>query len=60
MQLDELRGLIDRHARADTTTPIEGVLIARHDVSELESSMTSSVMAQIAQDMKRLTLGNSI
>ncbi|WP_137150912.1 AraC family transcriptional regulator [Devosia sp. FKR38] len=60
MPLDELRSLIDRHARADMSTPIDGVLIARHDVSELESSMTSSVMALIAQGMKRLALGDCV
>ena len=48
MALDELRDLIDRHARPDMSTPIEGVLIARHDVSALESSMSGSVMALIA------------
>ena len=60
MPLDELRSLINRHAQTDMTTPIDGVLIARHDVSELEVSMTSSVMALIAQGMKRLALGDSI
>lgn len=60
MALDELRDLIERHARADMTTPIEGVLIARHDVSMLEASMSGSVMALIAQGMKRLALGDRI
>mgnify|MGYP001354235678 FL=1 len=60
MSLDELRNLIDRHARADMTTPIEGVLMARHDVSELETSMSGSVMALIVQGMKRLALGDRI
>jgi AraC-like DNA-binding protein len=60
MQLEELRDLIDRHARADMTTPIEGVLLARHEVSELEHSMSRSIMALIAQGTKRLALGDSI
>ena len=60
MALDELRDLIDRHARPDMSTPIEGVLIARHDVSALESSMSGSVMALIAQGRKRLALGDRV
>lgn len=60
MPLNELRHLIDRHARADMMTPIEGVLIARHEVSALESSMSGSVMALIAQGMKRLALGERV
>lgn len=60
MLLEELSTLIDRHARADMTTPIDGVLIARHHVSELESSMSGSVMALIAQGKKRLALGDSL
>jgi AraC-like DNA-binding protein len=60
MALAELRLLIDRHARPDMTTPIEGVLIARHDVSALESSMSGSVMALVAQGRKRLALGDQV
>ena len=60
MALAELRDLIDRHARADMTTPIEGVLIARHDISVLEPSMSGSVMALIAQGTKRLALGERV
>lgn len=60
MALAELRDLIDRHARADMTTPIEGVLIARHDISVLEPSMSGSVMALIAQGTKRLALGEQV
>ena len=48
MPLDELRDLIDRHARQDMLTPIQGVLLGRHDVSDLETSMSGSVMALIA------------
>lgn len=60
MALDELRDLIDRHARPDMTTPIEGVLVARHDESMLEPSMSGSVMALIAQGRKRLALGDRV
>lgn len=60
MPLDEPRELMDRHARTDMTTPIEGVLIARHDVSVFEPSMSGSVMALIAQGKKRLALGDLV
>ncbi len=60
MALDELRDLIDRHARPEMTTPIEGVLVARHDESMLEPSMSGSVMALIAQGRKRLALGDRV
>ncbi len=60
MALEELCDLIDRHARPDLTTPIEGVLISRHDVSAYEASMTGSVMALIGQGYKRLALGDRV
>jgi AraC-like DNA-binding protein len=60
MPLEELRILIGRHASADMTTPIEGVLIARQDVSVLEPSMSGSVMALIVQGVKRLALNDRV
>lgn len=60
MDLEELKFLIVRHARADMTTPIEGVLIARKDHSEFAPSMSGSVMALIAQGAKRMALGDRI
>lgn len=60
MALEELRDLIDRHARPDMSTPIEGVLIARHDASVFEASMSGTVMALIAQGSKRLALGDRV
>jgi AraC-like DNA-binding protein len=60
MALDELRDLISRHARPDMTTPIEGVLVARHEVSVLEPGMSGSVMALVAQGTKRLALGDRV
>ncbi|MBP0441062.1 AraC family transcriptional regulator [Tianweitania sediminis] len=53
----ELRDLIDRHARADMSTSISGVLLARHDVSAHEQTMSGTVMALVAQGAKRLALG---
>lgn len=60
MPLEELRILIGRHASAGMTTPIEGVLIARQDVSVLEPSMSGSVMALIVQGVKRLALNDRV
>ena len=60
MAIDEIRDLIRRHARPDMTTPIDGIMVASHAVSLLEPSMTGSVMALIAQGMKRLALGNRV
>lgn len=58
--LDELRALISRHLRPDMSTPIPGVMIAQHDVSVLEPSMSGMVMALIAQGTKRLALGDRV
>lgn len=58
--LGEIRSLIERHARPDMTTPIEGVLVARKDQSEFAASMSGSVMALIAQGAKRIALGDRI
>jgi len=59
MLLDELRSLIERHARADTTTPIEGLRVSKVERDgPPELSMTGSVFALIAQGAKRLVLGD--
>lgn len=60
MLLDALRSLIARHARPDMSTPVDGVLLARHDVSVLEPSMSGAVMALIAQGAKRIALGDRV
>lgn len=60
MQLDELRALIARHARPDMTTPVSGVLLARHEESNHPPSMSGSLMALIAQGGKRICLGDRI
>jgi AraC-like DNA-binding protein len=60
MLLEELRSLISRHARADLSTPIEGVLVGSHAHSGFEHSMSGSVMALIAQGRKRIALGERI
>ncbi|MBB5786743.1 AraC family transcriptional regulator [Jiangella mangrovi] len=60
-RLDELRRLIERHARPDTTTAIEDVLVSRVDRSDPPSaSMSGTVLALIAQGEKRLALGERV
>jgi AraC-like DNA-binding protein len=59
MSLDELRALLDRHARPDLTTAIDGVRICKVDhAAAPESSMSGTVLAVIAQGGKRLALGD--
>lgn len=61
MYLDELRALLDRHARPDWTTAIDGVLISKVDRSDPPSqSMSGTVLAVIAQGAKRLALGERV
>ncbi|GGK21087.1 AraC family transcriptional regulator [Streptomyces camponoticapitis] len=59
MSLDELRALMDRHARPDLTTAIDGVRICKVDhAAGPESSMSGTVLAVIAQGGKRLASGD--
>jgi AraC-like DNA-binding protein len=60
MQIDELRSLISRHARPDGSTPVDGVMIARHDASVQEFATSGTVMALIAQGEKRIALGERV
>ncbi|MYZ35512.1 MULTISPECIES: AraC family transcriptional regulator [unclassified Streptomyces] len=61
MPLDELRTLLNRHARTDGITAIEGVLIGRAEKSDSPSaSMTGTLMTLIAQGAKRLALGDHV
>jgi AraC-like DNA-binding protein len=61
MYLDELRTLLDRHARPDGTTAIDGVLISKVEQPDAPSaSMTGTVLALIAQGAKRLALGDRV
>lgn len=55
---DELRELINRHARPDQATSIPRVLLSSATgPSEPEASSTGTVMALIAQGTKRLSIG---
>ncbi len=61
MPLDELRTLLDRHARPDWTTAVDGVLISKVDRAEPPAPATSgTVLAVIAQGGKRLALGERV
>ncbi len=61
MDLHELRCLIARHARADHTTAIEGVLLSKIDQPDPPSAtMSGTVFALIAQGAKRLALGDRV
>ncbi|MEV6842994.1 AraC family transcriptional regulator [Actinoplanes sp. NPDC051411] len=61
MPADELRELLQRHARPDLTTAIDGVRVcaADHTVSP-GSSMSGTVLAVVAQGRKRLAVGDHI
>jgi AraC-like DNA-binding protein len=59
MSVDELRGLLERHARPDLATAIDGVRICRSRPGAApESSMSGTVLAVVAQGGKRLALGD--
>jgi AraC-like DNA-binding protein len=61
MGLDELRGLLARHARPDQSTAIDDVLISKVEQSTPPSpSMSGTVLALIAQGAKRIALGNRV
>ncbi|MFI5641214.1 AraC family transcriptional regulator N-terminal domain-containing protein [Streptomyces goshikiensis] len=61
MYLDELRTLLDRHARPDWTTDIDGVLISKVDSEDPPAPSTSgTVLAVIAQGAKHLALGDRV
>jgi AraC-like DNA-binding protein len=61
VHLDELRALLDRHARPDMTTAIDGVLISKVErPAPPSSSMSGTVLALIAQGAKRLALGERV
>ncbi|MEV5739862.1 AraC family transcriptional regulator [Microbispora rosea] len=61
MSLDELRDLLERHARPGLTTAVDGVRVCKadHAVAPV-SSMSGTVLAVIAQGSKRLALGDRV
>jgi len=61
VDLDELRTMLCRHARADGTTSINGVLISKVGQSSPPSpSMSGTLLALIVQGSKRIALGNRV
>jgi AraC-like DNA-binding protein len=61
MSIDELRTLIERHARNGTSTAIEGVLVSRvEEPVAPAASMSGTILAIIAQGTKRLALGDRV
>ncbi|HLV83636.1 MAG TPA: AraC family transcriptional regulator [Devosia sp.] len=60
LPIEEIGHLIDRHARSDMGTPIPGIMLARHDISAHEQSMSGTVMALVAQGTKRIALGDRV
>jgi len=59
--LNELRTLLDRHARPDYSTAIDGVLVSRVERPDPPApSMTGMVLAVIVQGAKRLALGDRV
>ncbi|MEW2290859.1 AraC family transcriptional regulator [Streptomyces sp. NPDC047841] len=61
MLLDEMRELLNRHARPDFTTAIDGVQACRFDQrSAPAAGMSGTVLAVIAQGGKRLALGERL
>jgi AraC-like DNA-binding protein len=61
MSLDEMRALIERHARPDMSTGIGGLLVAKVTRSSPPGpEMSGMVMALIAQGAKRIALGDRV
>jgi AraC-like DNA-binding protein len=62
MSLQELRTLVEHHARQGvTTTDIPGVLLARVDhAGPQEESTSGTVLAVVAQGAKRLSVGSTV
>ncbi|XVV15613.1 AraC family transcriptional regulator [Actinoplanes sp. CA-131856] len=61
MALDELRDLLERHARPDQRTPIEDVLISKVDrTGPPAPAMSGAVLAVVAQGAKRIALGDRV
>jgi AraC-like DNA-binding protein len=61
MSVDQLRDLLERHARPDLATAIDGVRICKADhAAAPEASMSGTVLAVIAQGVKRLALGDRV
>jgi AraC-like DNA-binding protein len=58
--LAEIRGLIARHARAGSRTPIDGLLVSKVETAATEYSLTEPLLVVMAQGAKRLLLGEHV
>ncbi|MGH3253647.1 MAG: AraC family transcriptional regulator N-terminal domain-containing protein [Trebonia sp.] len=58
--LEEICGLIARHARGVSRTTIEGLLVSRVKTAEPEYSLTEPLLVVMARGCKRLLLGDHV
>jgi AraC-like DNA-binding protein len=58
--LDEIRDLIAKHARPDSRTPIDGLLVSSVTTSEPDHSLTEPLLVVMAQGGKQLLLGDEV
>lgn len=58
MVIEEIRAAIDRHARADLRTPLDGLLLSRVATAEPTYELTEPLFVLLAQGGKRLLLGD--
>ncbi len=58
--LAEMRGIIAAHARADLSTPIDGLYVSRVDTEEPDHSLTDPLVVIMAQGGKRLMVGDEV
>jgi AraC-like DNA-binding protein len=60
-ELGELRALVERHARPDSTTAIDGVMLSSvASVTEPRSAVWGTVFVLSAQGTKRIAIGDQI
>ena len=50
----EIRDLVERHARSDARTPLDGVLVSRHETSEPDYQVSDPLFVLMAAGAKRL------
>jgi AraC-like DNA-binding protein len=58
--LDEIRSIIEVHARSDLQTPIGGLLLSKVDTATPDHSLTEPLLVVMAQGGKRLLLGDEV
>jgi AraC-like DNA-binding protein len=58
--LEEIRGLIERHARSDLRTSIDGLSLSEVDDVEPDYSLTEPLLVVMAQGGKRLFVGDQV